>query len=86
MKETVVAFWRTQFEDTMYEAYGTNYERKSLLGDPRKWEKKTKKQPGWVPNGRSMKEFHLRLGKFSSVAHIRDGRVDEDFDEYGDGY
>lgn len=78
MKESVKAFWATKFEDSMYEAYGQHYERKSLMGDPRKWQKKTKKQPEWIPNGRSLELYHIRMGKFCSAAHIRHGDNDED--------
>jgi len=83
MKKCVAVFWSTDFNDSMFDAYGSHYERRSLMGDPRKWQKKTKKQPEWVPNGRSMKEYNIRMGKFCSAAHIRQGYDDEDaYDDY----
>jgi len=78
VEQAVLAFWRTKFEDSMYDAYGANYDRKDLVGDPRKWQRKTKKNPKWVPNGRSLEEFSVRFGKFSSVTHLRKGEDDED--------
>lgn len=78
VKESVKAFWRTEFVDSMFDAHESHYDRKSLMGDARKWQKKTKKNPNWVPNGKSLEEFPVRFGKFASVAHIRDGQDDED--------
>jgi len=54
-KAVVACFWATDFNDGMYDAY-EQYDMDSLLGDYRKWQKKTKKQPTWIPNGRSLKQ------------------------------
>ena len=52
-KVVIAKFWATNFNDGMYDAF-QEYEENSTLGDHRKWAKKTKKNPKWVPNGRSL--------------------------------
>lgn len=54
-REVISCFWYTEFNDGMYEAYEDNYNSDSLLGDHRKWHNKTKTQPNWIPDGRSLK-------------------------------
>lgn len=49
-------FWQTTFNLDIVCAI-SNYGRKSLLSDHRKWQKKTKAEPLWVPNGRFLRPW-----------------------------
>ena len=78
VKASVAAFWSTKFEDSMYGAY-VNYKPNSLLGDARKWQKKTKKNPEWVPK-KSLKVYKEELFKdFRGIGF--DPRQEKDDDD-----
>lgn len=58
----VSSFWSTSFNDTMYDSflagYGdAPYKVNSIMGDPRKWENKTKTNPNWIPNSKNLIEY-----------------------------
>jgi len=62
-KAAIDCFWSTDFNDGMTIAL-YQYDCDSLLGNHRKWQNKTKKQPIWIPNGRSLKPIENFDKKF----------------------
>ena len=58
--------WQSDFDDSMYDAY-SDYGANSILKDPRRWQKKTKKDPDWVPNGRILKKCTQSFQNFCNL-------------------
>jgi hypothetical protein len=89
-KECVASFWRSTFTDdilAMYDGEDYYYRLDSLLGDHRKWQKKTKKDPKWIPSARSLVlwgDFDKK--EFLGESFIKSGfpldEDDEDDDDY----
>lgn len=84
VKSWIDAFWKTQFNDGMADAIndyycdGSYYYDADLVGlaDPREWQKRTKKSPNWVPNGRSLVEFDKQ--NFLDVERDHSEEYDDD--------
>lgn len=55
-KYCIATFWKTEFNDGMFDAFSDNYggAPRAILFDPRKWEKKTRENPNWIPTARSL--------------------------------
>lgn len=65
-KACIQTFWQSDFDDSMYDAY-SDYGANSILKDPRRWQKKTKKDPDWVPNGRILKKCTQSFQNFCNL-------------------
>ena len=65
-KACIAAFWESTFDDSMYDAY-LDYGDNSILKDPRKWQKKTKKEPDWIPKGRILKKCKVSFQDFCNL-------------------
>lgn len=83
-REAIAAFWATEFNDGMFDAFDENYSDTNLLAWPQKWQHKTKSNLGWKPSARSMKEFKESFTDFckSPFAGGRDWDNGSDGDEY----
>lgn len=55
----ITSFWKTEFNDSMYDAFESTYAEKqnSILANYAKWQTKTKENPNWIPTARSMEEY-----------------------------
>jgi hypothetical protein len=80
-KAAIACFWATEFNDGMFDALG-EYDEDSLMGDHRKWQRKTKKQPTWIPNGRSLKPFENFDKRFFYGSAFKKNIQPEDDDSY----
>lgn len=87
-KDAIDSFWKTTFNDGMFECIKVNYSAEDMLVDLNKWQSKTKKSISWKPTGRILTEF----GPLADFCQEWDFLAEKNYDddecgnEYGDYY
>lgn len=82
MGEAIIKkFWHTKFDNSMADTYDEYVSDESFLADHRKWARKTKKKPTWMPTGRSLQEWDGDRTDFFGKAYAKNKQLDCDEDE-----